>query len=707
MAELDTRIDYYPTHELNGIKYRCGHVLPFGATMVPNGVNFSVYSSAATACTLVLFERNDDQPFAEIPFPQEFMIGNVYSMVVFDLDFESLEYGYRMDGPYDPVAGHRFEPEKILCDPYAKAIGGRDVWLAPPVWEKLYPFRSRLAFEDFDWEGDRPPQIPAEDLIIYEMHVRSFTNHQTSGVKYKGTFSGIREKIPYLLDLGVNCVELMPIFEFDEYEHSRENPLTGEMLVNYWGYSTLNFFAPKAGYAATGKYGMQVDELKTLIKELHRHGIEVLLDVVFNHTAEGDHRGPTISFKGIDNKTYYMLTPEGYYYNFSGTGNTLNCNHPVVRSMVLDCLRYWASEYHIDGFRFDLAAILGRAQDGSPLSNPPLLESLAYDPILAKCKLIAEAWDAGGLYQVGSFPFYGRWAEWNGKYRDTVRRFLKGDQGMVGDLSQRIQGSPDMYGYRGTTAGVNFITCHDGFTLYDLVSYNGKHNGANGEDNRDGNNDNFSWNCGVEGETGDMQINTLRQKQIRNAMTILMVSQGVPLILMGDEMGRSQRGNNNAYCHDSDLNWLNWDLLEKHAGLFQYVRHMIRFRQNHPVLRNKGHYRNIDYMNTGCPDISFHGTRAWAADWSSQSLVFAFMLDGGHAKNGAGTDDMIYVAMNMYWEALPFELPQLPEEKRWHVAVNTDMPSPDDFHHLSEEPEVADQSSFIVGPRSVIILVGK
>jgi len=526
-------------------------------------------------------------------------------------------------------------------------------------------------------------------------------------VKYKGTFSGIREKIPYLLDLGVNCVELMPIYEFDEYEHSRESPQTGEMLVNYWGYSTLNFFAPKAGYAATGKYGMQVDELKTLIKDLHRHGIEVLLDVVFNHTAEGDHRGPTISFKGIDNKTYYMLTPEGYYYNFSGTGNTLNCNHPVVRSMVLDCLRYWASEYHIDGFRFDLAAILGRAQDGSPLSNPPLLESLAYDPILAKCKLIAEAWDAGGLYQVGSFPFYGRWAEWNGKYRDTVRRFLKGDQGMVGDLSQRIQGSPDMYGYRGTTAGVNFITCHDGFTLHDLVSYNEKHNEANGEDNRDGNNDNYSWNCGVEGKTDDMQINALREKQIRNAITILMVSQGVPLILMGDEMGRSQQGNNNAYCHDSDLNWLNWDLLEKHAGLHRYVRHMIRFRQSHPALRNKGHYRNIDYMNTGCPDISFHGTRAWEADWSPSSLVFSFMLDGGHAKNGDAADDMIYVAMNMYWDALPFELPRLPEDKKWHVAVNTDMPSPLDFHPLSKEAEVADQSAFTVGPRSVIILVGK
>ena len=707
MAEFDTRIDYYPPHEFEGIKYRRGHVLPFGATMVPNGVNFSIYSSASTSCTLVLFEKNAEQPFAEIPFPKEFMIGNVYSMIVFDLDYETLEYGYRMDGPFEPEIGHRFDKGKILSDPYAKAIGGRDTWLAPPNWDKLYPFRSRLVFEDFDWEEDKPLETPIEDLIVYEMHVRSFTNHPTSGVKFKGTFTGLKEKIPYLLELGINCVELMPIYEFDEYEHSKKDPETGELLVNYWGYSTLNFFAPKSGYAATGKYGMQVDELKTLIKELHNNGIEVLLDVVFNHTAEGDHRGPTISFKGIDNKTYYMLTPEGYYYNFSGTGNTLNCNHPVVRSMVLDCLRYWASEYHIDGFRFDLAAILGRSQDGSPLSNPPLLESLAYDPVLAKCKLIAEAWDAGGLYQVGSFPFYGRWAEWNGKYRDTIRKFLKGDEGVVGDLSQRVQGSPDMYQARGVTAGINFITCHDGFTLYDMVTYNEKHNEANGENNQDGNNDNLSWNCGWEGETNDDYINTLRHKQIKNALAILMVSQGVPMILMGDEMGRTQYGNNNTYCHDNELNWLNWELKEKNADLYNFTKHIVSLRRNHPVFRNKDHFRNTDYMNTGFPDISFHGTRAWQADWSASSRVFAFMLDGGHAKSGFVGDDILYVAMNMHWESIGFELPQLPEGKHWHVSVNTEMATPFDFHPISDEPRIEDQYHFMVGARSVIILIGK
>jgi isoamylase len=707
MAEFDLRIDYYPTHEHQGIKYRRGHVLPFGASMVPNGVNFSVYSSAATACSVVLFEKGEPQPFAQIEIPEEFRIGNVFSMIVFDLDFERLEYGYRMEGPFDPAAGHWFDPTKILLDPYAKAMGGRDVWMADPDWDNIFPFRSRLVFEDFDWEEDRPLEKPIEDLIIYEMHVRSFTIHPTSGAKHKGTFAGLREKIPYLQELGINCVELMPIYEFDEWEHSKIAPDSGEILVNYWGYSTVNFFSPKSGYAASGKFGMQVDELKTLIKDLHAHDIEVMLDVVFNHTAEGDHRGPTISFKGIDNKTYYMLTPEGYYFNFSGTGNTLNCNNPIVRNMVLDCLRYWASEYHIDGFRFDLAAVLGRAPDGAPLNNPPLLESLAYDPILAKCKLVAEAWDAGGLYQVGAFPAYGRWAEWNGKYRDTLRQFLKGDTDMVGKLSQAIQGSPALYPTRGTTGGINFVTCHDGFTLYDLFAYNYKHNQANGEDNNDGNNDNDSWNCGWEGETEDEGINLLRHRQIKNALAILLVSQGVPMILMGDEMGRTQYGNNNTYCHDTEINWLNWELKDLHAGLYEFTRHMVAFRKQHPVLRNRYHFTNQDYKATGYPDISFHGVTAWNCDWSSESRLFAFMLDGNYAKNGAATDDYLYVAMNAYWDALPVEPPGLPAGLAWHVSVNTDMAFNPGFHPIGSEPLLENQHQFIVGGRSVIILVGK
>jgi glycogen operon protein len=545
-----------------------------------------------------------------------------------------------------------------------------------------------------------------EDLVIYEMHVRGFTRHPSSGVSHPGTFAVIRDKIPYLKALGINCVELLPIFEFDEFENSHHNA-NGELLMNYWGYSTIGFFAPKAGYAATGKLGMQVDELKALVKELHRNGIEIMLDVVFNHTAEGNEHGPSISFRGIDNQTYYMLTPEGYYYNFSGTGNTLNCNNPIVRNMVCDCLRYWASEYHIDGFRFDLAAVLGRDPNGAPLSNPPLLEALAYDPVLAKCKLIAEAWDAGGLYLVGTFPSYGRWTEWNGKYRDSIRKFLKGDLGLVGEVAQRIQGSPDLYAWRGPIASINFITCHDGFTLADLVSYNWKHNEANGEDNRDGSDDNNSWNCGWEGPTDDPTINALRQRQMKNAIAILMVSQGVPMICMGDEIGRTQHGNNNAYCHDSELSWMDWTLVETNEDLLQFVRRCIRFRHAHPVLRNHEHFRHYDYVGSGYPDISWHGTQAWNADWSSSSRTTAFLLCGRHAKGGTVRDNYVYVAINMYWETLPFELPGLIEGLSWYVFANTSAAPPEDCHEPGNEPRLSDQRSILVGARSVMILIGK
>jgi len=703
----DERIDYYPTHEYQGFKLRRGHPIPFGATLVPNGVNFSIFSSSSTSCTLVLFEKRAPDPMVEIPFPSEFRIGNVYCMMVFDLDVENIEYGYRMDGPWDPVAGHRFDKSKVLCDPYAKAVGGREVWLQTPDWNNSYQYRARLAFEDFDWEEDRPLEIPIEDLVFYEMHVRSFTRHPSSGVKHPGTFAAVREKIPYLKELGINCLELMPIFEFDEWENNRRHPESGEVLVNYWGYSTLGFFAPKAGYAATGKLGMQVDELKALIKDLHRHGIEVILDVVFNHTAEGDHRGPTISFRGIDNKTYYMLTPDGYYFNFSGCGNTLNCNHPVVRSVVLDCLRYWASEYHVDGFRFDLASILGRDPVGYPLPNPPLLETLAHDPILGKCKLIAEAWDAGGLYQVGSFPAYGRWAEWNGKYRDSVRKFLRSDPGQIGELSQRIQGSPDLYFRRGPTASINFVTCHDGFSLSDLFSYNYKHNEANGENNNDGANDNYSWNSGWEGETDKPEIMSLRRRQIKNALTILLLSQGVPMVLMGDEVGRTQNGNNNAYCHDGEMNWLDWTLLERNADLLRYARLLIHFRHAHPVLRNRHHFQHRDYVSSGYPDISFHGTQSWNCDWSFYSRVFAFLLCGKHAKQGSMADDFVYAAMNMYWETLSFHPPSLPEGMRWHVSANTGMSPPEDIYEIGQEPALRDQANFLLGPRAIMVLVGR
>lgn len=708
-GDMDKRIDFYPTHRYEQFKLRPGKPFPFGATLVPGGVNFSVFSSHATSCTLVLFEKDAPEPMAEIPFPDSFRIGNVWCMVVFELDCETIEYGYRMDGPFDPGQGHRFDKSKILLDPYAKAIGGRDVWGKEPDWNGTFQHRGRLVFEDFDWENDRPLEKPLEDLVIYEMHVRSFTRHESSGVKYPGTFAAIRDKIPYLKEMGITCIELMPVYEFDEFENSRKNAENGETLYNYWGYSTVGFFSPKAGFAATGRFGMQVDELKNLIKELHRNDIEVFLDVVFNHTAEGNEMGPTISFRGIDNKTYYMLTPEGYYFNFSGCGNTLNCNNPIVRNTVLDCLRYWAAEYHVDGFRFDLAAILGRDQWGAPLPNPPLLETLAFDPVLGKCKLIAEAWDAGGLYQVGSFPAYGRWAEWNGKYRDDVRRFLKGDEGMAGGLAQRIQGSPDLYGFngRGPTASINFITCHDGFSLYDLVAYNEKHNEANGENNCDGGNDNHSWNCGWEGETDDPEVNALRKRQIKNAFAILMMSQGIPMVLMGDEIGRTQNGNNNMYCQDNPLNWMDWTLLDNNLDLFRFSKLMIAFRNNHPVLRSKDHYRNRDCVGSGLADITWHGTRAWNADWSDASRVLAFMLCGKHAKGGEVEDNTLYMAMNSCWLPLHFEIPQPPEGTRWHVAANTGMQSPDDIFEDGAEPELENQSEIMAGPRSVVILIAK
>jgi isoamylase len=702
------RIDTYATHEHQGYRLRAGHMLPFGATLVPGGVNFSIYSTHATACTLVLFKKGEQQPMVEIPVLDEFSIGDVWAMIVFDLDYENIEYGFRMDGLWDPTHGHRFDKTKILMDPYAKVIGGRDVWGTPPDWNTIYQHRARPVLDDFDWEHDTPLESPIEDLVIYEAHVRSFTRDPSSGIKSPGTFAGLIDKIPYLKSFGVNCIELLPIYEFDEFENSRVHPTTGEMLYNYWGYSTVGFFAPKAGYAATGKYGMQVDEFKNMIKLLHDNDIEVILDVVFNHTAEGNELGPYISFRGIDNLTYYMLTPEGYYFNFSGTGNTLNCNNPVVRNMVLDCLRYWASEYHVDGFRFDLAAILGRAPNGAPLANPPLLEGLAYDPILAKCKLIAEAWDAGGLYQVGSFPAYGRWAEWNGKYRDAVRRFIKGDEGLIGEIAYRIQGSPDLYSTRGPTASINFLTAHDGFTLLDLVSYNEKHNWDNGENNSDGANDNNSWNCGWEGPTDDPAINALRQRQIRNALAIMMTSQGVPMILMGDEMGRTQNGNNNTYCHDNELNWQDWTLVEKNAGLLRFVSNLIAFRRAHPILRSRDFFQHTDYLGKGLPDMSFHGTQPWQPDWTnSNSHTLAFMLNGDYAKGGTVQDDSIYVAMNMYWDSVWFTIPRLPDGKQWHVAFNTGVAAPEDSWSLGSEPLLSDQENIVLGNRSVIILVGR
>ena len=689
-------MDDYPTHELHGIKYRCGHVSPFGATILYDGVvNFSVFSKHATACELLLYHQGEDEPYAILPFPEDFRVGNVFSMIVYGVDYEDLEYGYRFDGPFDPKVGHRFNKSKVLLDPYAKLVAGRETWGQRSNEASPFALRGKVIPEDYDWKGDKPLEIPLCDLVIYEAHVRGFTMGKDSGVKYKGTFAGLIEKLPYLKKLGVNCVELLPIFEFDELENSRV--VGGERLYNYWGYSTVDFFAPKSGYAASGTRGLASEELKNVVRQFHKNGIEIMLDVVFNHTAEGNEKGPYISFRGIDNKTYYLLAPDGSYYNFSGCGNTMNCNNAVVRSFILDCLRYWVSVYHIDGFRFDLASILSRDAKGTPMSSPPLLEALAQDPVLGKTKLIAEAWDAGGLYQVGSFPAWGRWAEWNGKYRDCLRRFVKSDATCGPEMLLRIQGSPDLYANRGAEASINFVTCHDGFTLNDLVSYNKKHNKANGEANRDGANDNNSWNCGKEGIVDDAQINALRERQIKNACALLMLSRGVPMILAGDEFRNSQGGNNNAYCQDNDVSWLDWTDLERHRSVFEFFRTMIAFRKEHPVLRRKEFYTGTN--SSGYPELSFHGQRAWQFDGTKPFHTFAFMLAETVADHGARENCFVYCAVNTYWEKRAMELPIIPANMAWTKVAYT--------FEKDVRASTVTKGTITLEPRSLMLLIGR
>ena len=510
-----------PMMEINGFKVRPGFFDLNGASEFSCGVNFTVHTSHGTSCDLLLFHPDEEEPYAVIPFPESYKIGDVYSMIVYDLKAEEFEYAYRVDGPYDEKKGLLFDKTKILLDPYAQAVAGQQVWGK----KRTRTYHAKVVRDTFDWGVQPQSSREMSDLIIYELHVRGFTQHSSSGVKHPGTFAGLKEKIPYLKELGINAVELMPIFEFDEMINARE--VDGKQLVEYWGYNTVGFFSPNASYAAAEEVNNEGTELKELIREFHENGIEVILDVVFNHTAEGNEQGPFFSFKGFDNNIYYLLTPEGHYYNFSGCGNSLNCNHPVVQQMILECLRHWTVHYRVDGFRFDLASILGRDEDGMPMNNPPLLRSLAYDPLLRNVKLIAEAWDAGGLYQVGNFPASKRWAEWNGQYRDTMRGYLKGNFWEANSAAWRICGSGDLYGgyysegnnnYAGYNSCINFLTCHDGFTLYDLYSYNNKHNEANGWDNTDGANDNRSWNCGMEGDTNDPEVLKLRYRMIRNLM---------------------------------------------------------------------------------------------------------------------------------------------------------------------------------------------
>lgn len=682
-----------PLDKINGYDVRPGFYEVNGASALPGGVNFTLASHGATSCELLLFHRKSSEPFASIPFPEHYRIGNVFSMIVFGLKIDEFEYAYRLDGPYQPEKGLIYDKTKYILDPYAKAVTGQSEWGIHLPCTQNCQYKSRVVRNNFDWGNSKQPLIPMKDNIIYELHVRGFTRHSSSGVHNPGTFAGLMEKIPYLKELGINAVELMPIFEFDEMNGCRE--VNGRKLLDYWGYNPVCFFAPNTSYTAQIEYNQEGLELKKLIKALNENGIEVILDVVFNHTAEGNELGPYFSFKGLDNNIYYMLTPDGHYYNFSGCGNTLNCNHPIVRQMILDCLRYWVINYRVDGFRFDLASILGRSEDAAPMSRPPLLESLAYDPILGNVDLIAEAWDAGGLYQVGSFPSWNRWAEWNGKYRDDIRSFLKGDEGYAAAAAQRIMGSPDLYppDKRGYNASVNFLTCHDGFTLYDLYSYSTKHNEANGWNNTDGADDNRSWNCGYEGPTNNEEIMDLRFRMIKNACAVLMCSRGTPMFLAGDEFGNTQFGNNNSYCQDNEISWLDWSLLEKNKEIFEFFRYMIAFRQQHAVIRG-----NTAPCSCGFPPMSLHCIKAWDSSYVWDTRFLGVMFSG---IDSTGRDDIVYLGINTFWKPLQIELPALPSSKYWIPAVDTGR---GDMSVITEE-EILDKSVYVMNPRSVLVCV--
>ena len=688
-----------PLDVVEGFKIRPGFFRMYGACVASNGVSFTINSHGATRCTLLLFKPQAPKPYARIPFPDSYRIGDTYSMLVFDIKPDEFEYAFSFNGPYEPAKGLLFNEENVLLDPYSRAVTGQRKWGEKPEGGKDFEYRARVVKSSFDWGNIKQLEQPFEDLVIYETHVRGYTKDKSSCVSAPGTFAGLKDKIPYLKDLGINAVELMPIFEFDEMESARV--VDDVQLYNYWGYNTVSFFAPNTSYAFNEEHNHEGDELKSLIKALKENGIEVILDVVFNHTAEGNEMGPCFSFKGIDNNVYYMLTPDAHYYNFSGCGNVMNCNHPVVRSFIIDCLRHWAIEYRVDGFRFDLASILGRDQNGAPMANPPILESLAFDPVLGKMKLIAEAWDAGGLYQVGSFPSWNRWAEWNGRYRDDMRSFLKGDDGMAGNAITRITGSRDLYSpeSRGHKASVNFMTCHDGFTLYDLYSYNEKHNEKNGWNNTDGDNNGHSWNCGAEGETNDPNVNGLRRRLIKNAFAALLCSRGPAMFFAGDEFCNTQFGNNNAYCQDNIISWLDWSRLEEFKEIHDFVRHMIQFRKEHPILRKMTKPSSCQF-----PEISVHNGTPFNASTDYKTKLIGIMYAGRNEEDTE--DDIVFYCMNAYWEPLVMQLPVLPNGKHWHVDTNTNAEY-FDGEDFTAKTELLGVNTIRVPARTTIILVAE
>ena len=713
LATKQNKLDQFEAPSERG-EIRTGFPLPLGPRLRGDGVNFALMSRDATRVRLEFYKSPQDaSPSKVIDLdPVRHRTGDVWHVWVQGITSGQL-YGYRIDGPYQPEEGLRFNVHKLLLDPFATAIAGVGDWNFASA--RGYDSSSSLTdlsfssvddagatpkcvftFEHFDWQGDLPPKHSASDTIIYETHVRGFTIHPSSAVAHPGTFRGLTEKIPYFQDLGVTAVELMPVHEFNENELLSVNPISGKTLKNYWGYNPVVFFAPKESYGTPGSCGQQTLEFREMVKAFHRAGIEIILDIVLNHTAEGNELGPTICWRGIDNAIFYMLPANArrYYRDFSGVGNTLNANHPLVSYLVIDVLRYWVMQMHVDGFRFDLASILGRDVDGSLLQNAPLLERIAEDPILRDVKIIAEAWDAGGAYQVGSFSER-RWIEWNGRFRDDVRRFWLGDPGTMGQFATRICGSSDLYQWSGKGPGnsLNFVTCHDGFTLNDLVSYQQKHNEQNGEHGRDGTDANYSDNCGVEGPSDDPAVERLRKSLIKTFLLTLFISRGIPMLSGGDEFRRTQQGNNNAYCQDNDISWFDWKFAEKHREIYRFAKGMIAFRQAHSVLRKEAFYTDAD--------IKWFGPQGAAPRWNDPwQKSFACLIFGQPESD-------LFLMFNASAEPVDFAIPAPQGNKIWRLAMDTARPAPDDFYEPGQEPSMQDQISFRVEPRSSAILLGR
>jgi isoamylase len=681
--------------------FASGSAAPIGATVTATGTNFSVFSKQSTGIELLLFDRVDDRRPARV-IPIDSVTNRQYHYWhTFVAGVRAGQiYGYRALGPFDPASGRRFDPEKVLLDPYGRGVVVPQGFSRDAASEKGDNTATAMKSvvvdpAGYDWQGDRPLNIPSSRTVVYEMHLRGFTKHPNSGVseRTRGTFAGLIEKIPYLQQLGITAVELLPVFQFDP-----QAVPPGQGRVNYWGYQPVSFFAPHQAYSSRQDPLGPVDEFRDMVKALHRAGIEVILDVVFNHTAEGGQDGPTLCFRGLDNSAYYILAQDrSRYADFSGCGNTLNANHPIVRRMIVDSLKYWVEWMHVDGFRFDLASVLSRDQSGHPMPSPPVLWDIESEPSLAVTKLIAEAWDAAGLYQVGTF-IGDSWKEWNGRFRDEVRSFFRGEDGKVRALADALLGSPNVYGHKGreAEASVNFVTCHDGFSLNDLVSYDSKHNEANGEQNRDGADDNRSWNCGVEGPTADPQIEELRNRQVKNFLTVTLLSLGVPMIVMGDEVRRTQGGNNNAYCHDNEANWFDWSLVEKHAEVHRFVSLLLARRQLRDQKAERQRVSLTQMLHQA--KTAWHGVKHLQPDWSPQSHALAF----GAEMRREGLE--LYVIMNAYWEPLSFELPETTESDPWCRWIDTSLETPEDIVPWQTVPAVADQRSYAAGPRSVVVL---